>query len=211
MSTIRIKICGITRLEDALGAVNLGVDALGFIFVKKSPRYIAPEAAAGIIRQLPPYVSRVGVFADEEPGLLVETARTALVDTLQLHGNETPEYCTSLPFAIVKSLGMKPDFNFSLLDAYPAAGILLDTWNNGLQGGSGRCGDWNIARKAASRSRKIILAGGLSPTNLEEAISLVMPYGVDLNSGVEIQPGIKNLNKIRDAVAIVRNWKQSLR
>jgi phosphoribosylanthranilate isomerase len=205
MQPIRIKICGITREEDALTAAWLGVDALGFIFVRKSPRYIEPEAAAKITAALPPFVSRVGVFADADEDTVVTTARTAGLDTLQLHGSETPEFCGRMPLPVIKALGLRPDFDYSLLEAYPVAGILLDSWDNGLQGGSGITGDWNRARRITDRCRKVILAGGLGPSNIETAIETVQPYGVDLNSGVEVMPGVKNPHKIREVVRIVRN------
>ncbi len=210
--SIRIKLCGITRSEDALTAAQQGVDALGFIFAKKSPRYIAPEDAAKIIAALPPFISRVGVFVDEEAASVISIAREIGLDTIQLHGSETPSFCRQIPYPVIKALGLRPDFNLSDLEEYAnvVAGILLDTWNGGLQGGTGISGDWSIAKKVADRYGKIILAGGLGPSNLEAAISLVRPYGVDLNSGVEIMPGIKNPHKIREAIRIIRNWKPAL-
>ncbi|MBN1758821.1 MAG: phosphoribosylanthranilate isomerase [Chitinispirillaceae bacterium] len=205
MQPIRIKICGITREEDALTAAYLGVDALGFIFAPKSPRYIEPEIAAKIIAALPPFVSRVGVFVDADEETVVRTARIAGLDTLQLHGSETPEFCSRMPLPVVKALGLRPDFDYSLLEAYPVAGILLDSWDKGLQGGSGIAGDWNLARRITDRCRNVILAGGLGPSNVESAVEAVQPYGVDLNSGVEIMPGVKNPHKMRDAVRIIRH------
>jgi phosphoribosylanthranilate isomerase len=207
---IRIKVCGITRGDDALAAAQLGVDALGFVFVKKSPRYISPQAAAAIIKTLPPFISRVGVFADEEPAVVNSIARIAGLDTIQLHGSETIDYCNAVPFPVIKALGLRPGFDVTILEKYPVAGILLDTWSNGLQGGSGVCGDWTIARHVADRYGRIILAGGLGPSNLEAALSAVQPYGVDVNSGVEIRPGVKNPHKIRDAVRIVKNWQPAI-
>jgi phosphoribosylanthranilate isomerase len=204
---IKIKVCGITRVDDALAAAQQGVDALGFIFVKASPRYITPQAAAVIIKTLPPFISRVGVFADEDSAIVNSTARIAGVDTVQLHGAETVDYCKEIVYPVIKALGLRPDFDYTVLEKYPVAGILLDTWNKGLQGGTGRCGDWTIARRAAEHYERIILAGGLGPSNLEAALNEVQPYGVDVNSGVEIQPGVKNLDKIRDAVRIVKNWQ----
>lgn len=208
MQPARIKICGITREEDALTAAHLGVDALGFIFVRKSPRYIEPEAAAKIVAKLPPFVTRVGVFMDEDEKALITVARTAGVDTLQLHGSETPDYCARMPFPVIKALGLRPEFDYSLLETYPTAGILLDSWDNRLQGGSGRTGDWNLARRITDRCPNVILAGGLGPSNVEQAVETVQPYGVDFNSGVEIMPGVKNPHKMRDAVRIIRNMRQ---
>ena len=208
MQSVRIKICGITREEDALTAAHLGVDAIGFIFARKSPRYIEPSAAARIVAKLPPFVTRVGVFKDENVDTLITAARTAGVDTLQLHGTESPDYCARMPLPVIKALGLRPDFDFALLDAYPAAGILLDSWDKGLQGGSGRTGDWDLARRITDRCRNVILAGGLGPSNVARAVETVQPYGVDFNSGVEIMPGVKNPHKLRDAVHIIKNMRQ---
>lgn len=205
---VRIKICGITRIEDAKTAAHLGVDALGFIFVKKSPRYIEPQAAAEIIRVLPPFVSRVGVFIDETIETIVEICKIAEIDTVQLHGSESPEFCAKIPFPVIKAISVKDDTDITIIDAYVSSGILLDTWSTGMSGGTGKTFDWNIAKKACSRNERIILAGGLGPSNIEEALQSVQPYGVDINSGVEIKPGIKNPHKIRDVVRLVRNWKK---
>jgi len=204
---VRIKICGITCVEDALAAAALGVDALGFIFVPKSPRYITPELAASIIRELPPFISRVGVFVNEPPSVVVEKARFAHVDTVQLHGSETAEMCRQMPFPVIKAFGLKSDLAVAELSAVPAAGYLLDTWKGALQGGSGMCGDWGVASRMVKQCDRIILAGGLTPANVGDALDTVMPYGVDLNSGVEAKPGIKDPQKMRDAVAIIRAWR----
>jgi phosphoribosylanthranilate isomerase len=205
---VRIKICGITRIEDAKTAAHLGVDALGFIFVKKSPRYIEPQTAAEIIRVLPPFVSRVGVFIDETIETIVEICKIAKIDTVQLHGSESPEFCAKIPFPVIKAISVKDDTDITIIDTYVSSGILLDTWSTGMSGGTGKTFDWNIAKKACSRNERIILAGGLGPSNIEEALQSVQPYGVDINSGVEIKPGIKNPHKIRDVVRLVRNWKK---
>ena len=207
---IRIKVCGITREEDALVAAHSGVDALGFIFSEKSPRYITPHKAAEIIATLPPYISRVGVFVNETAETILSIAREASLDTIQLHGSEPPAFCRDIPFPVIKALGLQPDFDYAQLDEYPVAGILLDTWDKGLKGGSGIAGDWSVAKRVSDRYQSIILAGGLGPANLERALDQVQPYGIDLNSGVEIMPGVKNAHKIREAVKIIRTWKPSL-
>jgi phosphoribosylanthranilate isomerase len=206
--TIRIKICGITRYEDAKVAAGLGVDAIGFIFYPKSPRYIAPEAAAAIIKQLPPFVSRVGVFVDEEIDKVVSIARATGIDTLQLHGTESPRYCQKLPLPVVKAFSIDTGSDLSLLEQYDVSGFLLDTWAAGRRGGTGKTFDWSIARTATTKYPRVILAGGLNPQNIEEAVSTVLPYGVDINSGVEIKPGVKNPRKIRDVVQIVKAWER---
>lgn len=203
----RIKICGITRSEDAKTAANLGVDALGFIFVKKSPRYIDPQTARTIINKLPPFISRVGVFIDEPIEKIIEICNTAHIDTVQLHGSESPKYCASLPFPVIKVISIKDDTDISIIDTYATSGILLDTWHSGMAGGTGKTFNWKIARQACSRNDRIILAGGLGPSNIEDALQSVQPWGVDINSGVEIKPGIKNPHKMRDLVRIVKGWK----
>ena len=206
--TIRIKICGITRYEDAKVAAGLGVDALGFIFFPKSPRYISPEAAAVIIKQLPPFVSRVGVFVDEEIDKVITIARTTGIDTIQLHGTESPRYCLRLPLPVIKAFSIDTGTDLTLLEQYDVAGFLLDTWAAGRRGGTGKTFDWSVARAATAKYQRVILAGGINPQNIEEAVSTVLPYGIDINSGVEIKPGIKNPRKIRDAVQIVRAWER---
>jgi phosphoribosylanthranilate isomerase len=206
---IRIKICGITRYEDAKVAAGLGVDALGFIFYPKSPRYVAPDAAAAIIKQLPPFVSRVGVFVDEEIEKVVAIARATGIDTIQLHGAESPRYCLTMPLPVIKAFSIDPASDLSLLEQYTTAGFLLDTWSANRRGGTGKTFDWSIARTATIKYPRVILAGGLNPQNIEEAVSTVLPYGVDINSGVEIKPGIKNPRKMRDAVQTVRAWERS--
>lgn len=209
MTTIRIKICGITRLEDALVAAQLGVDAIGFVFYEKSPRYITPQNAAEIIRALPPFVSRVGVFVNEDAWRIESIVKEAALDTVQLHGSESASFCNMCPCPVIKAFGLRPDFDLSEPQSYTVAGILLDTWNHGLQGGTGIAGDWGLARKVADRYERTILAGGLGPANLEEALAAVRPYGVDINSGIEIMPGIKNPHKMREVVDIIRNRRET--
>ncbi len=207
--SIRIKICGITRLEDAKVAANLGVDALGFIFYSKSPRFIPPEQARDIIMQLPPMVNRVGVFVNETRETIMQVAAQSGIDTVQLHGNETPQFCDSIPLPVIKSFSIRPDSDISKLKEYRTQGILLDTWSPLVQGGSGVTFDWNIARKACAMFNNIILAGGLGPANLEDALRMVDPFAVDINSGVEIMPGVKNPHKIRNVIKIVKGWKKN--
>jgi phosphoribosylanthranilate isomerase len=201
---MRIKICGITRYEDARVAAGLGVDALGFIFSSQSPRYISPANAAEIIRRLPPFVSKVGVFVDEDPQRLLEVIRISGIDTVQLHGSEPPQYCASVPLPVIKVFPVREDFSVNVFSAYKTAGYLLDTWDPELKGGSGRRFDWSAAVAACGVSDTVILSGGLGPSNIQEAIDTVRPYAVDVNSGVEISPGIKNPYKMREVVSIVK-------
>jgi phosphoribosylanthranilate isomerase len=205
---VRIKICGITRFEDAKVASSVGVDAIGFIFYRKSPRYVPPEEAALIIRRLPPFISRVGVFVDEELEKVVAIARATGIDTVQLHGTESPRYCSKVPLPIIKAFSIGPETDLSLLEQYRVAGFLLDTWASGQHGGTGKTFDWSIAKSACVKYDRIILAGGLNPSNIEEALEGVHPYGVDINSGVEVKPGIKNPRKMHDVVRIIRAWER---
>jgi phosphoribosylanthranilate isomerase len=205
---IRIKVCGITRYEDAKVAASIGVDAIGFIFYQRSPRYIPPEEAAVIIKQLPPFVSRVGVFVDEDLEKVVGITRATGIDTVQLHGSESPRYCAKIPLPVIKAFSIEPETDLSLLEQYHVSGFLLDTWASGRRGGTGRTFDWTIAKSACIKYSRVILAGGLNPANLEEALETVHPYGIDINSGVEIKPGIKNPRKMHDAVRVVRAWER---
>ncbi|MDR3013023.1 MAG: phosphoribosylanthranilate isomerase [Chitinispirillales bacterium] len=202
---MRIKICGITRLEDARVAANLGIDALGFIFFGGSPRYISPMNAAEITKKVPPFISKVGVFVNESIERVLEVAQIAGLDTIQLHGDESPQYAASLPFPVIKAFQVRDDFDPAIFSAYgTAAGYLLDTWDPERRGGSGRTFDWQTAIAACEASDTVILSGGLGPSNIREAIESVRPYAVDVNSGVEISPGVKNLYKMKEVVAIVK-------
>lgn len=205
--TVRVKICGITQYEDAKTAISLGADALGFIFYQKSLRYISPEEVRRIICKLPPFVSCVGVFVNNDAQTIMEIAAAAGIGTVQLHGNEPPELCGLISLPVIKAFAIKPGFNLAELNRYPANGYLLDTWSDSHAGGTGKTFDWSIARNAALAHNNIILSGGLNTSNIEEALDIVQPYAVEFNSGVEILPGIKNPVKMRDAITLVKNWK----
>ena len=204
---VKVKICGITQYEDAKTAISIGVDALGFIFYPKSPRYIHPNKAHEIIKRLPPFVAKVGVFVNSDAPAILNAVQQAGVDTVQLHGNEPPELVQKLPMTVIKAFPVGKNFDPAILNEYQANGILLDTWNETLAGGTGRTFDWTIAKSIAQYHHNIILAGGLGPTNIAEALETVQPYAVEFNSGVEIKPGVKNPRKMRDAVAVVKGWK----
>ena len=200
---VRIKICGITNLEDALVATELGADAVGFVFYEKSPRYINPRTAALIIRELPPFVATVGVFLNEPPDKPVDTAKQSGVGCVQLHGDETPEYCQSLGLRTIKALRVKDAYVLNELRSFTVSGILLDTYREGVPGGTGETFDWEIAAEAAKAGR-IILSGGLTPENVRQAIEKVRPYAVDVSSGVESKPGKKDHEKLRKFFEQVR-------
>ena len=206
----RVKICGIGRQEDATVAVNNGVDALGFIFFPKSPRNILPEDAKKIIESLPLFVDKVGVFVDVPLQRVVEYAQAGLT-CIQMHGAESAEYCKKLkqllPFCrIIKAFRVSKESTSTHFEPYNTCvdAFLLDTYIQGEKGGTGLVFDWSIVPKLRLR-RPVILAGGLSLENIVEAISVVRPYAVDINSGVEDCPGIKNHDKIRKMLQIVQS------
>ncbi len=195
---LRVKICGITNLEDALLAAALGADALGFIFYPPSPRSVAPDAARAIVAQLPPFVSTVGVFVDEDAATVKELAAQVGLDWLQLHGKETPEYCRSLGRRVIKGFRIRDESSLADLAAYQSAvqALLLDTYKKGQVGGTGETFNWDLAREARKYG-PIILAGGLTPENVAQAIATAQPQAVDVASGVEAAPGKKDPEKLR--------------
>lgn len=202
-----IKICGITNLEDALAAVGAGADAVGFNFYKPSPRYIAPQAAREIIEQLPKTVLTVGVFVNEEsPQAAMNIANEATIKALQLHGDESPDYCRELAAqaSVIKTLAVSDSFDPKLACEYQVDAIMLDTRDNRLRGGTGRVFDWSIAQQVSRLVPRLYLAGGLSPENVEEAINTVRPYAVDACSSLEARPGIKNHERMRAFIDTVR-------
>jgi phosphoribosylanthranilate isomerase len=204
-----IKICGITNLDDALAAVDAGADALGFNFYKPSPRYVPPETARNIIDQLPASILKVGVFVNEpSPESVKTTARDAGVSAIQLHGDESPDYCRQLDgHFVIKALGAGPGFDAQHARDYDVDAILLDTRDDALRGGTGRVFDWAIAREVSRTVPKLFLAGGLGVQNIERAIISVEPYGVDACSRLEETPGKKNHERMRAFVKTVRGVK----
>jgi phosphoribosylanthranilate isomerase len=194
---VRVKICGITNLEDALLAAELGADALGFIFYPKSPRHIAPEAAREIIAQLPPFVAAVGVFVDEEAPVVRDLAAKVGLDWVQLHGQESPEYCRQLDRKVIKSFRIQDESSLKELESFQGAAqaLLLDTYRQGQVGGTGEIFDWQLAREAKGYG-PIILAGGLTVENVAQAIRLAQPQAVDTASGTEAAPGKKDPEKL---------------
>ena len=201
-----IKICGITNFDDALAAVASGADALGFNFYQPSPRYITPHAAREIIDRLPPSVLAVGVFVNEPLESLITIADESGITALQLHGDESPDYCRELARDryVIKTLAVSGDDDINAIETYEVDAIMLDTRDTHLRGGTGRVFDWSIARQVR---QKLFLAGGLSPENIAEAIETVQPYGVDACSALEDTPGKKNHDRIRRFVEIARSVK----
>lgn len=192
----RVKICGITNEKDAAAAVESGADALGFIFYGKSPRFIEPEKAAGIISELPPFVTAVGVFVDETLDGVRKAVLESGVTCVQLHGAETPEFCDSVGGSVIKAFRIKGIEDIEAIKKYRAGAYLLDAFKAGVPGGTGKTFDWEIALEAKKLGR-IILSGGLNPENVLDAVRHVNPYAVDVSTGVEKSPGIKDPSLVR--------------
>ncbi len=203
----RVKICGITNLEDALAAVEAGADALGFVLApeaKKRNRYIEREAAFEIIGQLPPFVTTVAVTVNEP--IMSLAGLLTYFDCVQLHGEEAPEDCPP-SHVTIKAFRPGPGFGVSDMARYEARAYLLDAYHSEDRGGTGHQGDWELAAMAVATGKPIILAGGLTPENVAEAVRAVRPYAVDTSSGVESAPGKKDHDRIR---AFIHNAKTSL-
>ena len=201
-SQLLVKICGITRLEDGLGAARRGADWLGFNFWPGSRRYIRPEAAAPIVAALPAHVVPVGVFVDPIQEELEAAVEISGVRVVQLHGDESPEFCAAISVPVVKGVRVRGPQDLAALAVYQVSAFLLDSATPGF-GGSGTCFDWSLAAEAAC-SVPLWLAGGLTVENVAEAVRRVRPKGVDVASGVEAAPGLKDLARVR---AFIRNAK----
>lgn len=203
---VKLKVCGVTSLEDARAAIDCGAEYLGFNFYAKSPRYIAPVSARAIIDELPDGVISVGIFVNEpRPEDVVEILRVSGARMAQLHGDESPYYCAGVGAErVIKALRINDDFDARRALDYPAAAILLDAFDAKFYGGTGKTANWAIAREAAKLT-KVFLAGGLSPDNIVEAIRAVEPFAVDVNSGVESAPGCKDANKLHDLWRKIRS------
>ena len=205
---VRVKICGITRPDDALRAEALGVSAVGFVFFPGSPRYIKPERAGAISEMLGPFIARVGVFVDVAPEELHETVKTARLTAVQLHGDESPGCVEALiknGVRCIKAFRVGPDFESERLADYGDGTFLLDTLaEGGCRGGTGKTFDWTVAA-ACRRYGRIILAGGLNAGNVREAIETVRPWGVDVSSGIEASPGVKDHEAMKQFVNTVRS------
>lgn len=194
----RVKVCGIRRVEDARLAAALGASAVGFVFWPGSPRFLTAEQAREITRQLPPFLTRVGVFVNQPVAEMVEIGLRAGMDVLQLHGDEEAAHVdAAAPLRMIKALPVGPGFTMAAVDGVPAGvGVLLDAHDPVRRGGTGRSIDWSVAA-AVARHRPIILSGGLSPDNVQEAVRTVHPYAIDVSSGVERAPGIKDESRLR--------------
>lgn len=196
MFRTRVKICGITRPEDALVAVDLGVDALGLVFYAPSPRNVTIATAADVARQIPAFVSVVGLFVNAEPSFVEEVIANVGLSLLQFHGDETPEDCERFGLPYIKAIRVKADTNLVQYarDFTSAKALLLDTYTEGVAGGTGQVFDWNLIPNTLPKP--VILAGGLHVNNVAQAIKQVNPYAVDVSGGVEARKGIKDAQKI---------------
>jgi phosphoribosylanthranilate isomerase len=205
---VKVKICGITNWADARKSVEAGADFLGFNFYRKSPRYITPDAAGRIIKRLPQGIKTVGVFVNQTEESVLRTAQLAGFHQIQLHGDESPEMVARLrrSFPVIKALRVDGKIEESLSDFANADALLLDAVNGNQFGGTGKTFDWNVVR-GASAKKKLFLAGGLTPENAAEAITIGKPYAVDVCSGVELRPGKKDFRRVTAFMRAVRATK----
>jgi len=196
-TAMRVKVCGVTRLEDAELAVDLGAAAIGFVFWPRSPRFIEPDRARLIVQALPPFVTPVGVFVDQQPAYIDRVAALVGLGAAQLHGNETPAYCDSIRLRVIRAIGLRDTMGPRSFAEWPAAvTLLLDAHDPEKRGGTGQTVDWALAARVAA-VRPTILSGGLRPENVGVAIEAVRPYAVDVSSGLEAQPGVKDPDRMR--------------
>jgi phosphoribosylanthranilate isomerase len=202
--TPRVKICGITREADAQLAVQLGAAAIGFVFWPQSPRFVDPDVAREIAARLPPHVVTVGVFVDQPGPRVREVARHVGLGAVQLHGHESLDYAMALMEPVIKAVAVHEGFDLTAIDAIPPViTVLLDAHDPIRRGGTGRTIDWTVAAQAAAR-RRLMLSGGLNPANVRDAVRAVAPYAVDLSSGVESSPGMKDPVKLRAFFAALK-------
>lgn len=198
---VRVKICGITRLQDLHAACDAGADALGFVFYEKSPRHVSIAAAAALLRELPPFVQSVGLFVNAEPAFIESVLQAAPLDLLQFHGDETPADCARFgrPYIKAERVNRESDLLKCAADFDAARGLLLDAWVPDMPGGTGERFDWSLIPPALPKP--VILSGGLTPDNVAEAVRRVRPWAVDVSSGVEVTKGIKDAYLIAQFIA----------
>ncbi len=205
----RVKICGITRSEDALTAVDAGASAIGFIFARSSPRYVSPDKARTIIRGVPPFVTPVGVFTETtRPEALAMVAKSG-IRSVQLHGENDLREFEDFPVPVYRVFLVSAEFNVETLRGYRGSAFMLDTFKEGVPGGTGERFDWTVAAESKKYGR-LILSGGINPGNIAEALRRVAPFAIDVNSGVESSPGIKDPDKIRLLFHALRDAEMSL-
>ena len=202
---IKVKICGTTSLNDALLAIESGADAVGFIFYKESPRNISQKDVKDIVVQLPPFIETVGVFVNETSDKVNRIAEQCRLTAVQLHGDESPAFCRRIKRRVIKAVRVKDAESLKGMSGYDVSGYLLDAFNEESRGGTGKIFDWNLALRAKKQG-PVIIAGGLNPFNVYTAIHRVKPYGVDVCSGVEKSPGIKDPEKVGEFIKAVRKF-----
>lgn len=200
----RIKVCGITRIQDAQAAARLGVDALGFVFYRKSPRYIEPQQAAEIIRSMPPFVSAIGLFVNPAQTEINSTLAACPLDVIQLHGNESPEFCQAQGRRVIKAVAVSAQEDLKQAAQYHCPVLLDAKAPPGVYGGAGETFDWSLLQHF-SHDYPLILAGGLNSENVRQAARIRQWFALDVSSGIESSPGIKDADKMRAFVASVRD------
>ncbi len=201
----KVKICGITNLEDALAAFFSGADAIGFVFYKKSPRYISPTKASRISKILPRNIRKVGVFVNAPEGRIKKIARQCKLDMLQFHGDEPAEFCLKFPgFKVIKAFRVNEGFDFSKAVEYKKCSLLFDGFSRDRYGGTGRKFDWLLLRKIGKIKQKVFLSGGLNSSNVNKALRVFMPDWVDVSGGVELRPGLKDHKKIKKFISSIK-------
>jgi phosphoribosylanthranilate isomerase len=213
MNAPQVKICGITRSEQAQLIADAGADALGYILYPPSKRFISPDKVREIVKQTPVYTKHVGVVVNETLDNLEKIYHQSGIDLVQLHGDETIEYCLEADkrnIRWIKAFRVKEDFDFRLLDAWPASSFLLDAWDEQEYGGTGKTLDWKVLKETCDKFQ-IVLAGGITPSNVKQAIDSCQPAGIDLSSGVESSPGVKDMMKIKDLFQAVRDKRAGYR
>jgi phosphoribosylanthranilate isomerase len=202
---VKVKICGITNLEDALASVDAGCDALGFVFYKKSSRYVIPQKAKDIIKQLPPHIIKIGVFVDAPEDRVKRIAKLCHLDILQLHGDESPEFCQKFKnYRIIKAFRIKDKIDLPKILRYRTFAYLFDTYAKSKIGGTGKKFNWRLLENLSGIKKPIFLSGGLNEKNVQEAIKLIRPDWVDISSSVEIRPGEKNHKRVRNFIHAAR-------
>jgi len=209
LMSVKVKICGITNAPDALAAVEAGADALGFMFYEPSPRHVSIPQVAGIIKELPPFIIKVGVFVDAPEDLVMRAISDCGLNLLQFHGNEPPEYCTQFGVMSMKAFRIRDAGSLTALQEYPTDAWLLDAFVADKLGGTGEKFNWDLAIEAKKLGRPIFLAGGLTPSNVAEAVRTVQPYAVDVSSGVEATPGRKDHAKVREFIQAAKSVEVS--
>ncbi|ORJ63063.1 phosphoribosylanthranilate isomerase [Geothermobacter hydrogeniphilus] len=207
--TVRVKICGITRREDGEHAIACGADALGLVFFEDSPRCVSIEQAQRIVAGLPPFITLVGLFVNADPQTIHETVTACGLDAVQLHGDEPPEACRLDGVKVIKALRVRNAATLEQAGSYQVSALLLDAWDPECYGGSGRSFNWQLAAELAGR-RPLILAGGLTPDNVADAVRCVGPYAVDVSSGVESAPGIKDPARVAAFIRAVRRESRGM-